>query len=76
MMTVPYFAAFYVTQELETYDIAFSLLGDDEPITRAIQAYLPPEVTSFLYSARQRELVVQRDGLNAFPAASVGRVSA
>jgi hypothetical protein len=55
-------------KELERYDIAFSLLRDDEPIARAIQAHLTPEATSFLYSTRQRELVLQRDGLNAFPA--------
>lgn len=49
------------------YDVAFSLLSEDEPIAQNIQAHFPLTVSSFLYTSRQRELISHSDGLNAFP---------
>lgn len=49
------------------YEIAFSLLSDDEPIARAVQDLLPPDVSSFLYSVAQREIQTSGDGLEVFP---------
>lgn len=52
---------------MPSYDVAFSLLSEDEPIAQEILGRFPSTVSAFLYSIRQRELIVQADGLNAFP---------
>jgi hypothetical protein len=52
---------------MDTVDIAFSLLAQDEPVARSIQRYLPDHVSSFLYSMKQQELIIERDGLESFP---------
>ncbi len=47
-------------------DVAFSLLSADEPAARAICDALPPEIDAFLYSIRQKDILVERDGLEVF----------
>jgi hypothetical protein len=52
---------------VEEFDVAFSLLSGDEPIASAIEACLPAGVECFLYSTKQREVMIARDGVEAFP---------
>lgn len=49
------------------YDIAFSLLSRDAQIVEAIQKFLPNDVTSYLYTKEQRNMILSRDGLNSIP---------
>lgn len=47
------------------YDIAFSLLDDDEPKARQVRRYMPEGLHSFLYTAHQKR-VTFTDGVESF----------
>ena len=53
---------------MDPHDVAFTLLSSDVDIARGVQELLPSDVRSFLYTRSERELIVARDGLEAFPA--------
>jgi hypothetical protein len=53
---------------MPAYDVAFSLLSQDIRVAQEIQSYLPVDIASFIYTEKQQELILARDGLNAVPA--------
>jgi hypothetical protein len=51
----------------EQYDVAISFLADDEPTARALSERLAGQVSTFVYSERQKDLA-GRDGVEKFSA--------
>jgi hypothetical protein len=53
---------------LTDLDVAISLLRADESLGEEICSALPADLKLFFYPAFQRELILERDGVNTFPA--------